>query len=146
MKNKSIIVRCPKCRKANVVVPSSGTAVCGECHERLPVPKGPLTVTDGNFAELVGKATRPVFLDFWAGWCGPCLMIGPFIEELAADLEGRVDVGKLNIDENRETARHFGVSSIPTMIIFDQGREVDRIVGAVPKEAMLARLQRLGMA
>ncbi len=105
----------------------------------------PLKITDDNFQSLVEGSGRPVFVDFWAGWCGPCLMIGPFIEELAADLAGRVEVGKLNVDENPRTAAMFGVRSIPTMIIFDQGREVGRITGAIPKEAMVEKLRSLGL-
>lgn len=145
------IVRCEGCGSLNRISPEplqAGKApVCGQCHAVLPPPgpSTPLKVTDANFASLVEAATGPVFVDFWAGWCGPCLMIGPFIDQLAAELAGRVLVAKLNVDENPRTAARYGVSSIPTMIIFDQGREVGRLNGAVPKEAMIARLQTLGL-
>ncbi len=143
--NMDKIVRCPHCQTPNRLSRLGKKAYCGQCRQPLPQDGHPLTVTDANFGVLVEKSTQPFFLDFWAGWCGPCQMIAPFIAELASDLEGRVNVGKLNVDENPRLARQFGVSSIPTMIIFDQGREVGRISGAVPKEAMLARLRSLGL-
>jgi thioredoxin 2 len=145
------IIRCEGCGALNRVsagrLQAGKAPVCGQCHAVLPVPvpAAPLKVTDANFDTLVEGAAGPVFVDFWAGWCGPCLMIGPFIDQLAAELAGRVVVGKLNVDENPRTAARYGVSSIPTMIIFDQGREVGRLNGAVPKEAMIARLRALGL-
>ena len=145
------IIRCQGCGALNRISPErlqAGKApVCGQCHAVLapPAPTAPLKVTDANFAGLVEEATGPVFVDFWAGWCGPCLMIGPFIDQLAAELTGRVVVAKLNVDENPRTAARYGVTSIPTMIIFDQGREVGRLNGAVPKETMIARLRTLGL-
>lgn len=143
------IIRCPSCGAANRVLLeklSSGEfPVCGKCHTQLTADAKPMKVTDASFAREVEQSPLPVFLDFWAGWCGPCLMIGPFIEELASDLAGRIRVAKLNIDENPMTAQRFGVQSIPTMIVFKDGREVDRIAGAVPKEMMLRRLQMNGL-
>jgi len=146
------IVRCPNCGAANRIrldkLQGGEQPVCGKCHTPL-VPSSaaaePLKVTDASFARDVEQSSLPVFLDFWAGWCGPCLMIGPFIEALAREVAGRVRVGKLNIDENPATASRFGVRSIPTMIIFNEGREVDRITGAVPKEMMMRKLQMNGL-
>jgi thioredoxin len=151
---ESEIVRCQKCGSLNRIsrdrLQRGKSPVCGHCHGELggspsTAVNVPLKITDDNFQSLIDGASRPVFVDFWAGWCGPCLMIGPFIEELAADLAGRVDVGKLNVDENPRTAAMFGVRSIPTMIIFDQGREVGRISGAIPKEAMVEKIRTLGL-
>lgn len=146
------IIRCPNCGAANRVrqekVQAGELPVCGKCHTQLAQsapPAQPLKVTDASFAREVEQSSLPVFLDFWAGWCGPCLMIGPFVEQLAADVAGRVLVGKLNIDENPATATRFGVRSIPTMIIFKDGREIDRITGAVPKEEMLRTLRKNGL-
>ncbi len=145
----SQIIRCSNCGAANRVLPekvaSGDLPVCGKCHAKLMAVAAPMKITDASFARDVEQASLPVFLDFWAGWCGPCLMIGPFVEELATELAGRVRVAKLNIDENPLTAQRFNVRSIPTMILFKNGREVDRITGAVPKEAMLHRLQMNGL-
>jgi thioredoxin len=83
----------------------------------------------------------PVLVDMWAEWCGPCRMIAPAIEQLATELAGRVRVGKMNIDENQTTPSRFGVRSIPTLLVFKGGREVDRLVGAMPKQEILRRLE-----
>lgn len=143
------IIRCTNCGTANRVLleklRSGDLPVCGKCRTQLTASAQPLKVTDASFASDIEQSPLPVFLDFWAGWCGPCLMIGPFVEELAGDLAGRVRVAKLNIDENPRTASRFGVRSIPTMIIFKDGREIDRITGAAPKEMMLRRLQMNGL-
>lgn len=145
----SQIIGCSNCGASNRVLleklSSGELPVCGKCHTTLVASAAPMKITDASFARDVEQSSLPVFLDFWAGWCGPCLMIGPFVEQLAADVAGRVRVGKLNIDENPATASRFGVRSIPTMIIFKDGREIDRITGAVPKEEMLRRLRMNGL-
>ncbi len=96
-----------------------------------------ITLADDNFAAELQKAELPVIVDFWASWCGPCQMLAPVLEELAADYSGRVLVGKLNVDENRRTAEEFRVLSIPTLIMFRNGREVARISGFRPKEELV---------
>jgi len=101
----------------------------------------PITLDDANFEETVKK--HPLMLiDCWAAWCGPCRMIEPVVEELARDHIGRITVGKLNVDENPETAMSFGIISIPTLLIMKGGKEVDRIIGAVPKQFIEEKLQR----
>lgn len=95
-----------------------------------------LTLTDGNFESELANSELPMLVDFWASWCGPCMMLAPVLEELAKELKGRVRVGKLNVDENRETAASFGVMSIPTLILFKNGKEVARITGFRPKEEL----------
>ncbi len=94
-----------------------------------------VTLDDKNFAEEVEKATIPVVVDFWAPWCGPCKIVGPTIEALAKDYEEKVKVGKLNVDENPETASKYGVMSIPTVFIFKNGQPVKTLVGAQGKES-----------
>ena len=94
-----------------------------------------VTLTDANFDEEVTKATMPVVVDFWAPWCGPCKIISPIIEELAKAYEGKVKVGKLNVDENPDTAAKFGVMSIPSVFVFKNGQPVKTLIGAQGKEA-----------
>ncbi|MBU3702054.1 MAG: thioredoxin [Acidimicrobiia bacterium] len=95
------------------------------------------TYTDATFDEQVGSSTVPVVVDFWAEWCGPCKMIAPVLAEIAEEQSGRLTIAKLNVDDNPDTARRFGVMSIPTMIVFKDGAEAARIVGAKGKSQLL---------
>ena len=94
-----------------------------------------LKITDSNFNDVISK-NKTVLVDFWAEWCGPCRMIGPVIEELANEYEGKAIIGKLDIDSNQESSVKYGVRSIPTILTFKDGEIVDRQVGAVPKETL----------
>ena len=134
------IVACPTCGTKNRVDPTR-QAVCGKCRSPLAVEVSPLIVTVQNFAAEVEKSPLPVLIDFWAAWCGPCRMVAPVIEQLAKELSGKVRVGKLDVDANQVTAGRFRVQSIPSLLIFQNGKEVDRLVGVQSKEAILRRLQ-----
>ena len=100
----------------------------------------PITITDDNFEQEVTKSDKPVLIDFWAAWCGPCRMIAPIVEELAVEYDGKIKIGKLDVDENQQTAIKFGVRSIPTLLIFNNGTLKDTIIGAVPKAQIVQRL------
>jgi thioredoxin len=99
--------------------------------------------TDDNFEQEVLKSDKPVLVDFWASWCGPCQIMGPIIEELAEELKDKFLIGKLNVDENRETAAKFGIMSIPTLIIFKDGKEAKQLIGVQAKESLKEELEKV---
>lgn len=101
-----------------------------------------IEVTDANFKKEVLESTVPVLLDFWAEWCGPCKMIAPVVEQLAAEYQGKLKVGKVDVDSNQQTSMQFGIRSIPTLLIFKNGKVVDQIVGAVPKAALAEKVSK----
>ena len=102
-----------------------------------------LEITDSNFDELVLKSDKPVVVDFWAEWCGPCKMIGPLIDEMSKDYEGKALIGKVNVDQNANVSAQFGVRSIPTVLFIKNGEVVDKSVGAVPKATLDSKLEAL---
>lgn len=148
------LIRCPSCGATNRVrmgAASGKRVICGRCKTPLPESAAasdsrPMIVTDARFADDIARSPLPVLLDLWAEWCGPCHMVAPTMEKLAAELAGRVRVAKLNIDENPRTTAQFGVQSIPTLLILKDGQEVDRLIGVQPKEEILRRLQRVLVA
>ena len=100
-----------------------------------------LEITDANFEEVVLKSDKPVVVDFWAEWCGPCRMVGPVVEEIAKEYDGKAVVGKLNVDHNPKVATDFGIMSIPALLFFKNGQVVDKQVGAVPKHVLVNKLE-----
>jgi thioredoxin 1 len=102
---------------------------------------GLVTITDDNFEEEVLKSDKPVLIDFWAVWCGPCKMVAPIVEEMAKEYEGRAKIGKLDVDSNQQTSINYGVRSIPTLLIFSGGELKETIIGAVPKTHIVEKLE-----
>ena len=101
-----------------------------------------IEITDANFQDVVIEAGKPAVVDFWAEWCGPCKMIAPVVEQLATEYQGKLKVGKVDVDSNQQTAMQFGIRSIPTLLIFKNGKVVEQIVGAVPKAALADKVSK----
>ena len=145
-----MIVACSNCgakNRVDEVTAAQMQPVCGKCGKTLTMPASaangkPQVVTDESFARDVidASSTRPVLVDAWAEWCPPCRMIAPALDELAAQANGRYTIAKLNVDENPRTAAQFQIRSIPTLLIFKDGKLVDQLVGAHPKQTIAARL------
>lgn len=143
------IVTCPNCGAKNRVDETRGDLepVCGRC--KTPLNAGasssdghPVELTDATFDSTIrASGNRPVLVDCWAAWCGPCRMIAPTIESLAAESNGRWVVAKLDVDANPVTAQHYRIASIPTLLIFKNGQLAEQLVGLQPKPAIMARLE-----
>jgi thioredoxin 2 len=144
------IIACQKCgtkNRVNAERADRQQARCGKCGEPLDsstTAEVPLVVTDNSFQSDVLQARGLVLLDCWAPWCGPCRLVGPIMDQLARESNGRYQVAKLNVDENPRTAAQFQIQSIPTMLLFKDGKLIDRLIGAQPKQAIAERLARAG--
>jgi thioredoxin 2 len=129
---EKLLIRCSVCGATNRVPPETlrqgEQPICGRCKTPLSADGKPVTVTDQTFPNEVERSPVPVVVDMWAPWCGPCRYLTPIVEELSAQLAGRVRVAKLNVDDNPQTASRFRIQSIPALLVFKGGREVDRVV------------------
>ncbi len=101
-----------------------------------------ITLTDANFDETVSNSKLPILVDFWAPWCGPCRVVGPILTQIAEERVDVLKIGKMNVDDNQATAQKFGITSIPTMMLFKDGKVIERIVGALPKPTLEQQLQK----
>ena len=150
------LFRCPQCGTMNRVLPGAGGAYCGKCHAPLssentvapakPRSTEPAELTDANFSQEVLESDRPVLVDCWAPWCGPCRMVAPTIDAIAEKLGDRLKVGKLNTDENPQTAQALRIMSIPTLVVFKGGRAIARQSGVMSPIQLEAWLRQAGVA
>ena len=148
MDNETLIIRCGSCGTKNRIPRKRLGAgpICGRCKTRL-ITKGiydiPVDVSDSTFNSEILGYNGPVLMDCWAPWCGPCKMIAPVLDQLAAEYAGKIKIAKLNVDNNPATASRYGIQSIPTMLLFKNGQQVDKIVGAVPRSEIENRIKTL---
>lgn len=148
MNHESIVVTCDGCGAKNRVPKErlGEGPICGKCRAPLKLatsPAIPVDVTDQTFSHEVLSFSGPVLVDCWAPWCGPCRMVAPVLEQLASEYAGRVKIAKLNVDENPATASRYGIQSIPTMLLFKGGNQVNSLVGALPKQEIERHLQTI---
>lgn len=144
------IQTCPNCgtkNRVNEFLASAHKPICGKCGALLSdraatADLKPQVVTDTSFAADVidASSAKAILVDAWAEWCGPCRMLAPVLDQLAAESQGRYKIAKLNVDDNPRTAAQFNIRSIPTLLIFKNGKLVDQLIGAQPKQAIAARL------
>ncbi|HEV2786636.1 MAG TPA: thioredoxin [Solirubrobacteraceae bacterium] len=139
MSAEPTIITCPSCSTKNRVRPTAqGVPRCSSCHTDLPWI---VEAQAGGFDEEI-TASVPVLVDFWAPWCGPCRMVSPVVEQMGGEFAGRLKVVKLNTDEAPQLTARYGIRGIPLLVVIKDGREVDRLVGAVPADALREMLQR----
>ncbi len=143
----SYIMRCTSCGTGNRIPAEKigQTAACGKCKSPIDTSvlnvDHPLVVTDSSFADQVIGSPLPVLLDCWAPWCGPCQMMGPFMDQLAAEWKGKIRVCKMNVDENPAASNQYQIRSIPTLLIFDRGQLQNSLTGALPKHSIVQAMK-----
>ena len=145
MNNENILAQCSNCDTKNRIPVNrlNQGPKCGKCGFPLNVIGGrgvPVDVTDQSFDQEVISQPGAVLVDCWAPWCGPCKMVAPVLDQLAREYQGRVKIAKLNVDDNPVIASRYGIQSIPTMLIFKNGSQVDKMIGALPREQIVQHL------
>lgn len=139
MNNNGVILKCRGCGIKNRVLfeKIALQPVCGRCGEKLFIPEAPIDISENEMNTEVLEETIPTAVDFWAPWCGPCRIMGPVLDEIAKEYRGRIKVVRVNSDENPDLSSRYKIQGIPTLILFRDGIEIDRLVGAAPKKHVL---------
>jgi len=137
--NNETIIRCKSCGGKNRVFLDKVQSMprCGKCRALLTIPQEAISINEGQFGVEVLDETIPTAVDFWAPWCGPCRIVSPILDDIARRFPGKIKIVKVNSDDNPRLSIKYGIQGIPTVILFREGREVDRLVGAAPKENIL---------
>ena len=139
-----MVIPCPACGRKNRVPAGhlADTGKCGACHSGIPPRSTPIDVDPARFDEIVRAATVPILVDFWAAWCAPCRMLAPTVEAVAEKYAGNARVVKLNVDDNPSVSQRFGIKGIPTLILFKNGHEEERVVGATSEAAISKMIEK----
>jgi len=136
--SESLIIACPQCNQLNRVpkLKLSADGKCGSCKSPLFLDS-PLTLNQNSFSNHVVKSDLPILIDFWAPWCGPCKMMAPVLDEVVKKLEPNLRVGKINTENEQSLAAQFNIRSIPTLVVFHKGKEIERIAGAMAQDQLI---------
>jgi thioredoxin len=144
--NDEFLIRCRSCGAKNRVMLHKLHSLprCGKCQDQLVIPDRAISISENDFSREVLEETIPTAVDFWAPWCGPCSMVAPILEEIAREYRGKIKIVKVNSDDNQMLSARYSIQGIPTLVLFRDGKEIDRLIGVAPKENIMRFLHLKG--